>query len=920
MNIAAQSLIGYSKQDYGAASQNWSVKCGDSDYVYFGNSSGLLQFDGVTWKLHPSPNASIIRAVAIASDKKVYTGGYRELGYWERNSIGELYYKSLTQLVESNFNKNEEIWNIFTIDNRTVFHSFNCIYIYENNEFSVIKPGGFINFATEIEGQVYVTILNKGVFKLEDNQLVPYINIDLLKDKYIRFIAPSTEANNYIIGTESNGLYSYNSITQKIKSIFPELNTFFTSNQINHGIVNQHGEIIIGTILNGVIAIDTQGKIKYHYNRENGLQGNTVLGISQDSYNNTWLALDGGIEFIPKETDGPLKFYFEEELGAVYSAALLGDELYIGTNQGLYKSKWNSLSEYEFIEGTQGQVWDCAQIEDNLIIGHNSGTFLIDKSNSTKLTSISGAYSITQHPQQKDVLVQGTYNDLTVFKKQDKQWKFSNVINGFNNLIRFVEFDHLGNLWASHVYHGLYKIRLNENLTDVESIKNYGNNELNNTKNGHKRAFKVENRIVITTGNQLLTYDDLKDSIVTYDHLNSLLGNYKTAKRIVSAGNHRYWFIGDEGIALFEILGSNIKKINIYPRNIFQGHFMPNNENVIQLNDSIAIVCLENGFALLNTSAPITGNNINSNTLKLREALALDNKMNKLKIDIGENEINLPFRYNNLNVRYSFPLINGDPIHFQYKINGLYKEWSPLLEKPEFELSRIPAGEYLISVRACNNWLQYSETNTISLRINPPWYRTYPAIILYLLVIVSLFLLSKHITSRKIKLKEKRNREEKEKELIQLKNDKLSSELSLKSQKLASSAMGIIRKNEFLLSLKDKLKKQKDALGIRYPDKYYNDIITKIDDNISGQDDWQMFESNFEQAHETFLINIKSSYPDLTPSDLRLCAYLRINLSSKEIAPLLGITVRAVENHRYRVRKKLGLSANDNLIDFIINH
>jgi DNA-binding CsgD family transcriptional regulator len=132
--------------------------------------------------------------------------------------------------------------------------------------------------------------------------------------------------------------------------------------------------------------------------------------------------------------------------------------------------------------------------------------------------------------------------------------------------------------------------------------------------------------------------------------------------------------------------------------------------------------------------------------------------------------------------------------------------------------------------------------------------------------------------------------------------------------------MSMIKKNEFLLDLKQLLMRQKEQLGTRYPDKYFNDIVKKIDKNISSHDDWQIFETNFEQAHEQFMRKIKDDFPDLTAKDLRMCAYLRMNLSSKEIAPLLGITVRGVENHRYRLRKKMGLSHDDNLIDLILQY
>jgi DNA-binding CsgD family transcriptional regulator len=131
--------------------------------------------------------------------------------------------------------------------------------------------------------------------------------------------------------------------------------------------------------------------------------------------------------------------------------------------------------------------------------------------------------------------------------------------------------------------------------------------------------------------------------------------------------------------------------------------------------------------------------------------------------------------------------------------------------------------------------------------------------------------------------------------------------------------MAMIKKNEFLMELKENLKRQKEELGSRYPDKYFHAIVKKIDRNISSMDDWQVFELHFEKAHEKFLQKLMTKYPQLSHSDLRLCAYLRMNLSSKEIAPLLRISYRGVENHRYRLRKKLHLKKEVNLTDFILS-
>ena len=91
-----------------------------------------------------------------------------------------------------------------------------------------------------------------------------------------------------------------------------------------------------------------------------------------------------------------------------------------------------------------------------------------------------------------------------------------------------------------------------------------------------------------------------------------------------------------------------------------------------------------------------------------------------------------------------------------------------------------------------------------------------------------------------------------------------------------------------------------------------------VDSNISTEDDWKVFEMHFDQAHENFFKRLKESYTELTSSDLKLAAYLRLNLTTKEIAPLLNISVRGVEIRRYRLRKRLKLSTEENLIEFLL--
>jgi DNA-binding CsgD family transcriptional regulator len=136
--------------------------------------------------------------------------------------------------------------------------------------------------------------------------------------------------------------------------------------------------------------------------------------------------------------------------------------------------------------------------------------------------------------------------------------------------------------------------------------------------------------------------------------------------------------------------------------------------------------------------------------------------------------------------------------------------------------------------------------------------------------------------------------------------------LTEKNRELAISTMSMIKKNQFLSKIKKDLK-QVDST------QKASSVINIIDRHLNNQDDWKFFEEAFNNADKDFLKKVKNYHPSLTNNDLRLCAYLRLNLSSKDIAPLLNISLSSVEIKRYRLRKKMNLSRNEGLTDHLLS-
>ncbi len=151
----------------------------------------------------------------------------------------------------------------------------------------------------------------------------------------------------------------------------------------------------------------------------------------------------------------------------------------------------------------------------------------------------------------------------------------------------------------------------------------------------------------------------------------------------------------------------------------------------------------------------------------------------------------------------------------------------------------------------------------------------------------------------------------------QLKQQKLQDELSYKNKEMTANVMSLMKKNEMLSEITQRLI-QIENNAVKTETK---EAIRKVGaeiENSTNEKIWEEFEMRFKQVHSEFYENLIHKFPELSPNEQRLCAFLRLNLSTKEISNITGQSSRAIEMARFRLRKKLGISSQDiNLIGFI---
>ena len=915
-------------QNYNAGNQNWSVVADKVGFIYAGNNDGLLIFNGTDWKLLRSPDQTIVRSVYCSDDGRIYTGSFEECGYWEKDQLGEYSYVSLKPLMKHINLHNDEIWKIVSYNGKIYFQSFTSLLVYDKKTIHAIRIPGTIIFLLKAHDRLFVQAVNGVLYNVVGEDLYPVKHSEVLMKSEVKTILPLPDSA-FLIGTTSRGFFRFDG-----KSVRPwdiPVNKLLKEYQINNAIVSgQH--IIIGTIVQGILILDFSGKVIAHLNTENYLQNNTVLSLCSDLNGNIWAGLDRGIDRI--SVDQGVAVYQEklEQLGAVYTAALFSNRLYIGTNRGIFTYEpVDGATGYLFnglINNSQGQVWDLSVTDGQLICGHTNGTYEIRGNVLKQLNDISGGYILRILPAQNgEYLIQGTYSPLVVYKKKNGLWSKQVEIKGYQEPSRFLETDHLGNIWIGQSVKGLYKIRLNKALDSVADVRLFGKSDgLPSDFNIH--VFKVENRVVFTSGHMLYTWDDLSGKIQPYTELNAKLSGFESATQISGIGNNRYWFIKKDDIALF-LIGDGAVRMLIhvylpsYGLRMIEGY-----EKIVRLDMNHSLLCLDNGFAIFDLDHLLNARPVNAKLI-VNEIFCTDSEGNKKRMNPLNRTFLLPHSWNSISLNFSYANSNNIKDLFQTKLASIENEWSPLSGKTLVEYSRLPKGDYTFLVRTLDYKGMFTEPLSLHFIVFPAWYESPTAYILYVLLFVIAFVLSTFFFRRRFirnqerlrvsaEMKAQEEKHHSEQEIIQLQNEKLQGEINHKTIQLADSTMSVIKKNELLIEIRKELDQQKKALGNEYPAFFFERIKSLISRNISNDQDWHVFEELFDQAHQDFFKRLKASYPDLTQSDLKLCAYLKLNLSSKEIAPLLNISFRGVETRRYRLRKRLALGSDSNLVDFIM--
>lgn len=921
----------FQRKDFQGDAQFWSAAENKEGVMFLGNNDGVLIYDGNNWKKVHLPNHSSVRSLAVDKEGKIYAGGFNELGIIQKDKFGKYTFKSLKEKLHLNSIPFENVWQITVLTHHVIFRTFKKLFVLQNDNVTQIPATSSFTHAFVLNNHYFVQDIDEGILELsfEKNQLQPSLSTNTFhNESIIKLFSIKTKSKKYAI-TKKGNIYGFHEGVAKphfVKNIFGN-----NKNQIISGIQLDNGNMLFGTLSNGVISLK-ENKQGLQAQWLEGLQGKTVLNLYQTVKENVWALLDNGLDFM--DYHSPRTTLFDS--ASVYDVLIRKKRIYLATNQGVYVAKLNGqkINPFTFkkINELQGQAWSLSYYHHTILVSHDRGIFQLHPNLSvTQIGKTDGFWKIIPTKRNPNQFLANNYEGLFLLTFKGNQWSLSPKIRGFNESSRdILPAKQPFTYWICHGYKGVYKVTLNSKFTRATAIDHYTDqNGLPSPFNIN--VFKWNQHIVFTTNQGIYQFNPANKKFVPYPRLNKILDTTLNTRKIIQ-NRDKTWVIEDDEVGYFytDSIETSVHK-NLFLQT--KGTFNRGMESIVPISKNRVLLGTHTGLYLydLNTTKDQPAITTTFTAITFTNG----NSINQLPISSNSNSIELPNQTSTLHFSFAAPkMSNSLAKQYSYKLEDIDKIWSPWEALNFKEYNLLAPGTYTFKVRSRNALGIKGEIAVYTFSILPKWYQTKLAYFLYLALAIILIIILVKLIQRKIAKENKKTklREQRTQKLLQLELDQLrlqkdkekiredkthlEQDIVRKSKELANYTMLLVNKKRFFDLLQNDLRELKKSVKNKRSKKKLFEIFRKIHQNKIDEKYWKVFDENFTQVHHHFFENLKNEVSSLSKRDMRLSAFIKMGLTNKEIAPLLSISVRGVETARYRLRKKLNLNHDDKLMAY----
>ena len=731
----APPIINYSPKEYYANTQNWACIQDDRGIMYFGNGTGLLEFDGANWRFYEVPNKTTIRSLAKGENGEIYAGAQGELGYFIPDSTGKLTFTSLKQFIPEDWRIFADIWNTCVVDGKVYFNSTDCIFIWDTRlkKFKIIPTENGFHIMSLVNGKIYIREWGKGIEEIKNDSLILLNGGEQFANErnYVTLPFPGEEGTILIV-TRTKGLFKYDG-----KGFTPfktEADDFIKENLIYMpGTLLSDGNILLGTLNGGAVVIDKNGKEIQRYNIQNGIISNKIYYTTQDRYGAIWLSTDNGISRI--DYASPVNYFNSgaNMISAVSDIIRHNGIIYVATNDGIYNLDPSTFIFHK-LKNEQSQAFGFLEFQGNLLVGTYYGLFRIENDGLVPVRRTVGneynATVLTQSKSNPNRIFVGASEGIWSILHENNKWidegQILNITDQFYTLIE----NESGQLWASTAASGLFRITFQKDDKGNIMLKNPSVEHFMQESglqegityvsiiNGTK-YFTTTDSIYKLDENKRMFLQDTTDVIMSAFY-NTVHGNYNLV--IPFQDNMgRIWFGIKGKITMGLPQTDDSWKWESTPFNRIADEeiskiYMEKN-GVVWFGIGNGVIKYDLGKKILNTSFPALVRNVQIGS---DSTIYFGGKLESHEIpEIG-------FKNNSIKFRYSATSFESkNTTKFKTFLEGFDKHWSSWGTENTKEYTNLKPGKYTFNVTALNILGNESSVATYSFRIMSPWYRTW---------------------------------------------------------------------------------------------------------------------------------------------------------------------------------------------------
>lgn len=776
VNDGSPIITNYLPKNYSANVQNWESLQDKRGVMYFANGEGVLEYDGVTWRLIKVPN-DLVRCLAIDEDGKIFVGGINEIGYLYPDSTGLLKYVSLNKIISKDSPTFGDVWKIIVHRDGLYFQTFSSLFLIETDK-GENKNASFLakilknhsvkrwesrtrfNPIHSLENRIFVHERNVGLQELVDGKLMMLPGGEEFAQDLICIMLPfpsfktdnTNKLSRILIGSLRRGMFLYDGT--KFEKFINEADNYLIENRLYFkGALLEDGSYALGTQIGGIVVIDNRGNLKRIFNKSTGLNNNTVWDLFPDKEGNLWAALDNGIAKILYPSSSQIfseKSGFE---GSIHSINNFEDKIYLATSSGIYYSNLKANQNDKIFKQVQGisvQSWFLLSLNNYLYAATNDGVFEI-KNNSASVIDINLRYTYCLYNSISDttIIYAGLHNGLAVLKNQNQKLSVIGTIPNFQDGVLDLKEDTHGNLWLNDISGKIIRVKIPYDRTDLGG---YIKQKAVDQKADYSKLklFAYKNQLYFYNTKTIFTYDKKSNKIISTNKFENIFNDTtESILNIYNEDDKALWliknvrgktlvqqmtFYNSESInktyAFLEMTGEDF----LSDLSLFKLFIDKNNRNIIWASAGNILI----NYAL---------NSID----KADKFIRVKPLIRKVSTDNGgiiyngyvdtpylfDRELEINFSHNSIIFEFSSPSYYKESGNdYQYKLEGFSENWSEWNRETKKEYTNLQSGSFVFKMRTRDALGNLSEEAAFSFRVLPPWYKTWWANLIGFLIVL----------------------------------------------------------------------------------------------------------------------------------------------------------------------------------------